>query len=308
MSAPDFPSPPLNHRHLHYFWVVAKEGGITRAAERLGVAVQTISSQLKELEHALGCALFTQEGRRLALTESGRTALHYADQIFLLGEQLQDALQARGDAPALRLAVGISDALPKLIAYRLLQAAIQLPQPVRLVCHEGEFDELLADLALHRLDVVLTDRPAAGRPNLKVFSHPLGECRVGFFATAELAARFGPGFPQSLDRAPLLLPTRDTALRGRIDAWLSARNLRPDVVGEFEDSALMMTFGRSGLGLFPAPSLLAANLEEQFLALPVGEMEGVEEQFYAISNERRISHPAVEAIRQGAPGLELGAF
>jgi len=306
MSAPNLSPSPLNHRHLHYFWVVAKEGGISRAAERLGVAVQTISVQLKELELSLGSALFSQEGRRLVLTEAGRTTLHYADQIFLLGEQLQDALQAQSAAANLKLSVGISDALPKLIAYRLLQAALALPQPVRLVCHEGEFDELLADLALHKLDVVLTDRPAGSRPNLRVFSHSLGECAMGIFGTAELLQRHGGDFPQSLNGAPLLLPTRDTALRGRIDAWLSARNLRPEVVGEFEDSALMMTFGRSGLGLFPAPILLADNLAEQFLVRPAGAMEDVREQLYAISNERKIRHPAVEAIRQGAGALDAG--
>lgn len=306
MTPSALPLAPLNHRHLHYFWVVAKEGGISRAAARLGVAVQTISSQLKELEQTLGTALFTQEGRRLVLTEAGRTTLHYADQIFLLGAQLQETLQAQGETHRLRLTVGISDALPKLIAYRLLEAALHLPQGLRLICQEGEFDELLADLALHKLDVVLTDRPAGSRPNLRVFSHPVGECRIGFYATPALAERLGPGFPASLEGAPLLLPTRDTALRSRIDAWLSARNLHPDVVGEFEDSALLMTFGRSGLGLFPAPSLLAANLAEQFGAQAVGEMEDVREQYYAISNERRIRHPAVEAIRQGAAALELG--
>ncbi|QWT46848.1 transcriptional activator NhaR [Azospira inquinata] len=306
MTSPALPLAPLNHRHLHYFWVVAKEGGISRAAARLGVAVQTISSQLKELEQTLGTALFTQEGRRLVLTEAGRTTLHYADQIFLLGAQLQETLQAQGETHRLRLTVGISDALPKLIAYRLLEAALHLPQGLRLICQEGEFDELLADLALHKLDVVLTDRPAGSRPNLRVFSHPVGECRIGFYATPALADQLGPGFPASLEGAPLLLPTRDTALRSRIDAWLSARNLHPDVVGEFEDSALLMTFGRSGLGLFPAPSLLAANLAEQFGAQAVGEMEDVREQYYAISNERRIRHPAVEAIRLGAAALELG--
>lgn len=306
MPTSTLPLAPLNHRHLHYFWVVAKEGGISRAAARLGVAVQTISSQLKELEQTLGTALFTQEGRRLVLTEAGRTTLHYADQIFLLGAQLQETLQAQGETHRLRLTVGISDALPKLIAYRLLEAALHLPQGLRLICQEGEFDELLADLALHKLDVVLTDRPAGSRPNLRVFSHPVGECRIGFYATPALADRLGPGFPASLEGAPLLLPTRDTALRSRIDAWLSARNLHPDVVGEFEDSALLMTFGRSGLGLFPAPSLLAANLAEQFGAQAVGEMEDVREQYYAISNERRIRHPAVEAIRLGAAALELG--
>lgn len=299
-------SPQLNHRHLHYFWVVAKEGSISRAAERLGLAIQTISSQLKELEQSLGTALFAPEGRRLALTDAGRLALGYADQIFLLGEQLQEALAARSATPALALRVGISDALPKLFAYRLLEPAIGLPVKVRLTCHEGEFDDLLADLARHKLDVVLTDRPAGPQPNLRVFSHPLGECRMAFFATADLARRIAPDFPAALNGAPLLLPTRHTALRDRLDQWLAARNLQPDIVGEFEDSALLMTFGRSGLGLFPAPALLADNLAEQFQVQPVGEMADVREQYFAISNERKISHPAVDAIRQGAAALNLG--
>lgn len=299
-------SSPLNHRHLHYFWVVAKEGSISRAAERLGVAIQTISSQLKELEQSLGSTLFAPEGRRLVLTDGGRVVLGYADQIFLLDAQLQESLARQAGAPALALRVGISDALPKLFAYRLLEPAISLPLKVRLTCHEGEFDDLLADLALHKLDVVLTDRPAGPQPSLRVFSHALGECRMAFFATAELVRRFAPGFPAALNDAPLLLPTRHTALRGRIDPWLAARNLQPDIVGEFEDSALLMTFGRSGLGLFPAPALLADNLAEQFQVQPVGEMADVREQYFAISNERKISHPAVDAIRQGAAALNLG--
>jgi LysR family transcriptional activator of nhaA len=291
---------PLNHRHLFYFWVVAKEGGITPAAERLGVAVQTISGQLRQFEEALGRALFAPQGRRLVLTEAGRTALGYADQIFLLDEQMKAAVQSSGEAGSLRLTVGISDALPKLIAYRLIEAALHLPVPVRLACYEGEFEELLGDLALHKFDVVLTDRPFGASSNLRVFSHSLGECEITIYAIPKLARRYRRGFPASLADAPLLLPTRTNALRGRLDAWLAANDLRPVISGEFEDSALMQTFGRTGLGLFPAPSILDAEIAAQFGAVPVGTIPEVREQFYAISNERRIKHPAVEAIRMAS--------
>lgn len=291
---------PLNYRHLHYFWITAQEGSFTRAAERLGVAVQTVSTQIALLERALGRALLAPQGRRLVPTEAGRSTLEYADRIFQLGEQLIESLDDELREGHLRLTVGISDALPKLIAYRLLSGVLGLPERVRLICQEGGFDDLIADLALHRLDVVLTDRPAATGSSLKVYSHPLGECDIAIFGTAPLAQRYRDGFPRSLDGAPLLLPTRNTALRGRLDQWLAAHNLRPEVRGEFEDGALMQTFGRSGLGLFPAPAVLAADIAAQFDAEPVGEMPQVREQFYAISAERRISHPAVEAIRSAA--------
>ena len=288
----------INYRHLHYFWIAAREGSFTRAAERLGVAVQTVSAQIGLLERQLGRVLLAPKGRRLVPTEAGQRALDYADRIFHLGEQLADAVADEAQEGRLRLSVGISDALPKLIAYRLLAGVLDLPERVRLVCREGRFDDLLADLALHRLDVVLTDRPAPVGGNLKVYSHALGECDIAIFGAAALAERHRPGFPNSLDGAPLLLPTRNTALRGRIDQWLAAHNLRPEVRGEFEDGALMQTFGRSGLGLFPAPAVLAEDLAAQFGAAWVGGMPEVREQFYAITAERRISHPAVEAIRQ----------
>ncbi|MBI4985032.1 MAG: transcriptional activator NhaR [Rhodocyclales bacterium] len=287
----------LNYRHLHYFWVVAHEGSVTRAAERLGVAVQTISAQLALLEQSLGKTLLAPQGRRLVPTEAGRLALGYADQIFLLGEQMAATL-ARGETDrGLRLVVGIADALPKLTAYRLLEPVLTLPERVRLVCHEGSFDALLADLALHKLDVVLTDRPAGAHASLRVFNHPLGDYGIALFGTQALAARYRPDFPASLNGAPLLLPTRSNALRGRIDQWLAANQIRPDVVGEFADSALLKTFGRSGLGLFPAPTVLEAEIAAQFDAVRIGELPEVTEQYYAISNERRIRHPAVEAIR-----------
>jgi LysR family transcriptional activator of nhaA len=291
-------SAALNFHHLRYFWIVAREGSVTRAARRLGVAVQTISVQIARLEQSLGKALLVPQGRRLVPTEAGRLALAYADQIFQLGERMDAALRDTDAANTLRLAVGISDALPKLIAYRLMEAVFHLPQQVRLVCREGEFDTLLAELALHRLDVVLTDRPAPHGGNLKVFSHALGDFEITLFGAPALAVRYRKEFPHSLDGAPMLLPTRGNALRGQIERWLETHDVAPLVVGEFEDSALLTTFGRAGIGLFPAPSVLGADIAAQLGAEPVGVLDEVREQYYAISNERRIRHPAVEAIRK----------
>jgi LysR family transcriptional regulator, transcriptional activator of nhaA len=291
----------LNFRHLYYFWVVAKEGSVTRAAERLDVAVQTISAQLSLLEQSIGKALFAPQGRRLVLTEAGRVALNYADQIFLLGEQMQDALAASDIDRTMRLTVGISDSLPKLIAMRLLDAALQLPQKVKLVCYEDNFESLLGDLSVHKLDVVLTDRPMPSGTTLRVFSHLLGESEIMLFGVPDLARQYRSGFPESLHGAPLLLPTRNNAIRGRIDHWFEAHDVRPDVVGEFDDNALLNTFGQRGLGLFPAPSALAEDVKKQFGAIAVGELAKVQEQFYAISNERKIKHPAVDAILSAIP-------
>ncbi len=286
----------LNYRHLYYFWVVAKEGSVTRAAERLDVAVQTISAQLALLEQSVGKALLAPQGRRLVLTEAGRVALAYADQIFLLGEQLQDVLTESDIGQTMRLTVGLSDSLPKLTASRLLEAALRLPQKVKLVCHEDDFESLLGELSVHKLDVVLTDRPVPSGTTLRVFSHLLGESETMLYGVPELAERYRENFPASLKAAPLLLPTRNHAIRGRLDHWFETHDVRPDIVGEFDDSALLNTFGRTGLGMFPAPSAMAAAVEEQFGAVPVGELTHVREQVYAISNERKIKHPAVDAI------------
>ncbi|MFL6674660.1 MAG: transcriptional activator NhaR [Massilia sp.] len=295
-----------NFRHLYYFWVVAKEGSITRAAERLGLAIQTVSTQLALLEQSAGKSLFTQQGRRLVLTEAGRLALNYADQIFLLGEQMQEALDQADSARTL-LTVGISDSLPKLTAYRLLEATTQLPTPVRLVCYEDQFEALLGELALHKLDVVLTDRAVRSGTTLRVFSHQLFESGTILVGAPALAAVYAEGFPGNLNGAPFLLPTRNNALRGRIDEWFELHNVRPDVVGEFEDNALLNTFGRRGLGLFFAPAALASDLAEQYGAVLVGQVPQVREQFYAISNERKIKHPAVEAILSAVHKGVLGA-
>ena len=297
---------PLNYKHLHYFWVVAQEGSITRAAERLGLAVQTISGQLSLLERQLGKALFNSQGRGLVLSEAGRVALGYADQIFQLGDALVDAVQASGSESTLRLRTGISDGIPKLLAYRLLSSVTSMPVDVRLICDEGEFETLLGELALHRLDVVLTDRAAPVGGNLKVFSTRLGDFENGLFGTPDLLERYQADFPKSLDGAPLLLPTRHNALRGRIDRWLESAGIRPKIVGEFEDSALLNTFGRGGLGIFPAPLVLAEQIESQLNARVLGPMTGVSEQIYAISNERRIRHPAIEVLCAASAQVKSG--
>ncbi len=289
---------PLNYRHLHYFWVVAKEGSITAAAQRLGLTAQTISAQLASLEREVGRALLVPQGRRLVLTDAGRMTMGYADQIFLLGEQLEESLRLGEGESGARLTLGISDGVPKLIAYRLLEVVMRLPRPVRLTCYEGKFENLLADLALHKLDLVVTDRPVNPGSSLRLFSHPLGESETLLFGAPPLAERYREGFPDSLHGAPLLLPTRNNALRARLDQWLEARNLRPRILAELEDSALLGTFGRSGTGLFPGPAALEQDVAEQLGALPVGRIEGVHEHFYAISGERRIQNPAVEAILQ----------
>lgn len=286
----------LNFRHLHYFWVVAKEGSITRASERLGLAVQTVSAQLSQLEKSIGKSLFKPQGRRLVLTEAGTVALRYADQIFLLGQQLQDALSADEVEQVMRLTVGISDSLPKLIASRLLEAALALPQRVRLVCYEEQFESLLGKLSVHKLDVMLTDRPVPPGSSLRVFSHLLVETQTSLFGIPALAEKYRDGFPGSLTGAPLLLPTRNNAIRSRIDYWFETHDVHPDLISEFDDNALLHTFGRAGRGLFPAPSVLAADVFNQFGAVPVGPMSEVTEQIYAISNERKIKHPAIEAI------------
>jgi len=292
----------INFRHLYFFRVVAAEGSVTRAAERLGLAIQTVSTQLAALEQSIGKSLLTQQGRRLVPTDAGRVALTYAEQIFELGDRMQEALN-EADVGRTRLTVGISDSLPKLIANRLLQAAFGIDAPVKLICVEREFETLLADLALHKLDVVLTDRTVRATASLRVFSHLLGESEMMLFGTAALARKYSRNFPGSLSGAPMLLPTRNNALRGRIDEWLLKHEVRPDIVGEFEDNAMLNTFGRDGRGLFFAPAGLEQDIRGQFNAVPVGAAPELREQFYALSSERRIRHPAVEAILSANSGL-----
>ncbi|HET8748932.1 MAG TPA: LysR family transcriptional regulator [Ramlibacter sp.] len=295
-------STPLNYRHLYYFWVVAKEGGMARAAERLDMAVQTVSAQVRALEQSLGHALFKPAGRGIVLTEAGLAAMAHADQIFQIGEQLPAAVRDAATGQGLRLAVGISDGLPKLVVGHLLQPALHDPR-VRLLCHEDEFDRLLADLALHRLDAVLSDRAAPPNPNLRLYGHALGESPMAWFAPAEVLRKCRKPFPHCLGELPLLLPTHHAAVRARLDQWFERHGLRPHIAGEFEDSALLAAFGRSGMGAFPASRWSQAELLQDKRMRLVGEMPEVVEHFHLISAERRIHHPLVQQLVQAARGM-----
>lgn len=288
-------SQEFNYRHLYYFWVVAKEGGMARAAGRLGMAVQTVSTQVRELEQSLGHALLKPAGRGLVLTEAGLAAMHQADQIFALGEQLPGVVRDAAVAPGVRLAVGISEGLPKLAVRRLLQPVIDTPR-LRLLCHEDEFDDLLGDLALHRLDVVLADRAAPPNRNLRLYSHPLGSSSLVWYAPLGLLAAAREGFPQSLAKLPVLLPTAHAAVRGRIDQWFERLGIAPNIVGEFEDSALLATFGAAGMGVFPAAELIDDKLTVAGEAQRVAACGGVEELFFAIATEKRVLHPLVQRL------------
>lgn len=286
---------PLNFHHLYYFWVVAKEGGIARGAERLGMAVQTVSAQVRTLEQSLGHALFKPVGRSIALTEAGEAAMAYADQIFQLGEDLPAAVREAATGQGMRLRVGISDGLPKLVVRHLLHPAVD-ETAARLLCHEDEFDRLLADLALHRLDAVLSDRTAPSNPNLRLYSHKLGDASLDWFAPAAMVKRRGKRFPACLADMPVLLPTGHTAVRPRIDQWFEREGLRPTIAGEFEDSALLAAFGRSGMGAFPASRWSRQELLADKNLVLLGDSPELVETFYLISAERRIQHPLVQRL------------
>lgn len=292
-------STPFNYKHLYYFWVVAKEGGISRAAEKLDMAVQTVSAQVRELERSLGYALLKPAGRGLVLTDAGLAAMQQADQIFQLGEDLPARVRDAVSTPTVRLAVGICDGLPKLVVRRLLQPVIPEPN-LRLLCHEGNLDDLLGDLALHRLDVVLSDRPAPANPNIKLYSHSLGSSSIAWYGSAALAETACKDFPQSLASVPILLPTAHTAVRDRLDLWFEQRAMRPRVVGEFADSALLKTFGASGMGVFPAAEWAHEDLLSHYAVQRVGPCEGVNEHFFAIGTERKVQHPLVQRLLQPA--------
>lgn len=289
----------LNFRHLLYFWAVAKEGSITRAAERLGLSVQAISTQLGQLERQLGHSLLAPQGRSLVLTEAGRTALTHAEQIFQIGDTLLHALGEPGVTRP-RLAVGITDAVPKLVAFHLLEVALHPPLSVRLECIEGDFERLLGDLAVNQLDLVIADRSAPQRANLRVHSQQLGSAEIALFGTPSLHEIYARGFPSSVHGAPVLLPARSNPLRSIIDGWFESFDLQPVVIGEFSDSALLKTFGRAGSGLFPAPVTMEPGIREQFGAQLIGKLDGVRENWYAIAAQRRIQHPAVTALLERA--------
>ncbi len=284
-----------SYRHLYYFWVVAKEGGMARAAARMGMAVQTVSAQVRELERSLGHALFKPAGRGLALTDAGQAALRQAEQIFQLGEQLPALVRDAATTQSVRLAVGIADSLPKLVVQRLMAPVMAEPQ-LRLLCHVDEFQDMLAELALHRLDVVIADRPAPSNANLRLYGHRLGSSPISWYAAPSLFAAARRDFPASLARVPVLLPTTHAAVRARLDQWFERQGLEPMCVGEFEDSALLKTFGAEGMGVFPAADLIHEDLLRRYGVQRIGASDGVEEHYHAIGTEKKVAHPLVQRL------------
>ena len=289
-----------NYHHLLYFWVVAKEGSIVRASEELHLAHPTISGQIHRLEEALGEKLFVRRGRGLVLTEAGRIAYRYADEIFSLGREFVDTLRGHGSGRTLRLIVGVADVLPPSLVRRFLEPAFRLGQPVRVVCRgDKSVEEFVAELALHRVDVVIADGPATGT-KVRAFNHLLGECGTTFFAAPKLAAVIRKKFPRSLDGAPFLLPGAPSAVHRSLQEWFDAQKIRPRIVAEFDDSALAKDFGNEGMGLFAAPSVIEAEVMQHYKVKVVGRTRAVRQQFYAISVDRKIKHPAVAAICEAA--------
>lgn len=290
----------LNYKHLRYFWVVAKAGGIARAGEQLHLSPQAISTQLSELEEALGVELFRRAGRGLELTDAGRRILRYAEEIFALGDELLEVARDQSVKKSQPFMVGIADSVPKSVAYRLVEPALRLAEPVRLICREGHLTALLADLAVHRLDLVIADRAMPPNLNVRGFSHLLGESDLMVFGAPVLLETLDGNFPALVDGAPLLMPGEDVAIRPRLEQWLDSRRLHPRVVGEFDDSALLKAFGQAGAGLFVAPTALADHICRQHHVEAVGRIESIKEQVFAITTERRLNHPAIVAISDAA--------
>ncbi len=293
----------MNFKHLHYFWVVARSGGILKAGEQLHTTPQTLSGQIKLLEERLGRKLFRKSGRQLELTDEGRVALGYADEIFTLGAELEAALrQPLGGPRLLDFRVGVADSVAKSVAYRLLEPAMDLEVPVRLIGVEGKFPDLLAQLALHRLDLVIADEPLTRRISVKAYNHALGTSPMSFFCAPALRSRLQGAFPQCLHGAPMLIQGAASSVRQQLDGWLARQQIQPRFVGEFDDGALMTAFGREGRGVFMSPAVLEAETVAHYGVEVIGRSEELVEEFYAVSVERRIKHPAVAAITQAARG------
>jgi LysR family transcriptional activator of nhaA len=290
----------LNYRQLHYFWVVAKTGSIVRACEQLNLTPQTISGQISLLEQTYGIELFRRVGRQLELTEAGRQTLTYAEQMFQLGGELELMLRAQPNEQQILFRVGVADVVPKSIVYRLIAPTMELSEPLRITCREDKLERLLADLAIQRLDLVISDSPMPSHLDIKGYSQKLGECGISFFATAELALQYGQDFPRSLHGAPLLIPGPETVVRSRLQRWFAEQQIQPQIVGEFDDSALMQAFGQSGSGIFIGPSVIADEVQRQYGVQVIGQTDAVSESFYAISVERKVKHPGIVAITEGA--------
>ncbi|WP_460141252.1 transcriptional activator NhaR [Pseudomonas sp. S2_E01] len=290
----------INYRQLHYFWVVAKTGSIVRACEQLNLTPQTISGQISLLEQTYGIELFRRVGRQLELTEAGRQALPYAEQMFQIGGELELMLRAQPNEQQILFRVGVADVVPKSIVYRLIAPTMELHEPLRITCREDKLERLLADLAIQRLDLVISDSPMPSHLDIKGYSQKLGECGISFFATTELAGQYGQDFPRSLHGAPLLIPGPETVVRSRLQRWFAEQQIQPRIVGEFDDSALMQAFGQSGSGIFIGPSVIADEVKRQYGVELLGQTDAVTESFYAISVERKVKHPGIVAITEGA--------
>jgi LysR family transcriptional activator of nhaA len=296
------PRVEINHHHLFHFWTVVREGGVTRASEKLHVSQPTISGQLRELEEALGEKLLARSGRTVVLTDIGRTVYRFADEMLSLDRELLQAVKGRPTRPG-RLAVGVTMVVPKLVAYEMLEPALRLPEPIQLDCVHERPERLLAELAIYGLDVVLADAPAPPAVKVRAYSHLLGECGVSVFGTERMAAAHRRGFPRSLDGAPFLLPSEDSALRLSLEEWFQKQRVRPRVVGTFEDSALLDAFGQAGAGLFAMPSAIEAEVRRQYRVRVIGRLDSVRQRFYAITVERKLRNPAVIAISERARAL-----
>ena len=296
----------INYHHLLYFWMVAKEGSIADAAKRLRLSQPTISTQIRMLEEVLEVELFDRSGRRLVLTEAGRVAYRYAEEIFSLGREMLDVLHDRPTDRPLQMVVGVTYVIPKLIAYRLLMPALAHEQGIHVVCREDRFDRLLGQLARHELDLVLSDVPIGPDISVKAFNHPLGSCGVTFFGAPGLAQKYKRGFPESLDRAPFLLPMPGSSVRRELDRWFDELEIRPEIRGEFDDSALLKVFGQSGTGVFAGPTAIEREIKRDYNVQVIGRTDTIQERFYAITVERRLKHPGVVAISESAKATLFG--
>jgi len=290
----------LNFKHLRYFWAVAANGTIARASEILHVTPQTISGQLRELEEQMNAKLFQKSGRNLVLTETGRLVFSYADEMFRLSDELQDVMEGRTPGTALTLTVGVAMVVPKLLAYRVLEPVLQMDESVRLVCQEASLADLLADLSIHKVDLVLADAPMSPALNIRAYNHLLGESGLSFFTVKNKARKYAAGFPDSLDGAPMLMPTSSSALRRSLEQWFERQGIKPVIVAEFEDRALMKAFGEADAGIFTSPTTVEEDVVAKYGVRVIGRTEDIKEHFYAISAERRIKHPAVSAITEAA--------
>jgi len=290
----------INLKHLRYFWTVGVNGSIASASEILHLTPQTISGQLSELEYQIGTKLFRKAGRNLTLTDSGRMVFNYAEEIFRLSTELEAVLDGHDPGAQLTLNVGIAMVVPKLLAYRVLVPALNLEEPVRLVCTEAPFVDLLADLSVHKLDLILADSPFSPGLNIRAYNHLLGESGITFFAREPEDRLYRDAFPQSLDGAPMLMPTSSCALRRSLEIWFERIDVRPNVVAEFEDRALMKAFGEAATGIFTSPTTVEEDVLNKYAVSVIGRSEEVKERFYAISAERKIKHPAISAITEAA--------